>query len=256
MSVLQTGARTLDVVQLVASRGEVSVTEVAGALQISPSMAHRLLNTCLTKGFLRQDFSGGPYSVGGTLRQIADDVNRDKSMRAVLAPLLRKATRELSESCSIAVLEGRNIRFLLSEESPNLVTISTPIRRVAPAFSTAAGRALLATLDDADIEALFRDMDWETKTASEVHNPQGVHSFSDLQAELQRTRQRGWAVQAGESQVGMAAVAMALVDGAGVGVASVTVTVPQIRLHKRSDAVALVNQLRPHQQQMQKRLAR
>ena len=99
-------------------------------------------------------------------------------------------------------------------------------------------------------------MDWETKTASEVHNPQGVHSFSDLQAELQRTRQRGWAVQAGESQVGMAAVAMALVDGAGVGVASVTVTVPQIRLHKRSDAVALVNQLRPHQQQMQKRLAR
>uniref|UniRef100_UPI0037BE6A6A helix-turn-helix domain-containing protein n=1 Tax=Citricoccus sp. TaxID=1978372 RepID=UPI0037BE6A6A len=51
---LQTVDRALRLVRLVASRGEMTLTEVAGALQISVSMAHRLLRTCAEAGYLDQ----------------------------------------------------------------------------------------------------------------------------------------------------------------------------------------------------------
>src|SRR5690625_2673473 len=120
MSTLQTAQRVLEVIRLVASRGETTVSEVARTLDISPSMAHRLLSTCTQSEYLRQDFSGGPYAVGPLLRQLAHDVERDTDLNELLGPVLRTTARELLETCSLAVLEGRNIRFIMSIEGSQI----------------------------------------------------------------------------------------------------------------------------------------
>lgn len=248
MSMLQTAQRALEVVRLVAARGEITVTEVAGALHISPSMAHRLLQTCTHSGYLRQDFSGAPYKVGPLLRQVAQDVERDTDLVELLEPTLKMAAKGLLETCSLAVLEGRNIRFIVSAEGTHLVRVARPIRTVTTAHNTAAGRALLALLPVQEVHKLYRRATWSHE------GQQSITNLETLLEELERTRERGWAIQAGEAQPGLAAVAIALSNTMSQPVAALTATVPYLRLHRPTDARFLVERLQPYAEQMQRRL--
>ncbi|HRO95209.1 IclR family transcriptional regulator [Citricoccus sp.] len=246
---LQTVDRALHLLALIGSRGEMTVTEVAGVLQVSPSMAHRLLRTCADAGFLRQDARSGPYLVGPALRQVSVDVARGSTLRDLLGGTLRQATEGLLETTSLATLEGRNIRFLLTEEGGHLVRIARPIRAVTPAHATAAGRALLAGLSDEDLAARYRD------AALETVQPGTIQDWDQLVAEIAKVRNRGWAIQVGEAQPGVAALAMAVRDGSGTAVAALTVTVPYLRLNRAEDARSLARRLRPFVDQMERRLA-
>ena len=246
---LQTVDRALHLVRLVASRGEMSVTEVAGTLQDSPSMAHRLLRTCTEAGFLRQDERNGPYRVGPALHQVSADVARGSTVRTLLAGPLRQTAEGLLETSSLAALEGRTIRFLLTEEGAHLVRIARPIRTVTPAHATAAGRALLADLTDEELAARYRDAPLETV------QPGTIQDWDQLRAEIAKIRARGWAIQVGEAQPGVAALAMPVRDASGAAVVSLTVTVPYLRLHRAEDARALARRLRPYAELMEKRLA-
>jgi len=241
-------AKSLEVIRLVASRGTATVTEIAGALDISPSMAHRLLHTCTQTGYLRQDISGGSYAVGPLLRQLAQDVERDTDLVELLGPTLEMAAKGLLETCSLAVLEGRNIRFIMSIEGTHLVRVARPIRTVTTAHNTAAGRSLLTLLPIREVKTLYR----KTKRSHEEH--QSIVNLETLFEELERTRERGWAIQAGEAQPGLAAVAMALLNTVNQPVVALTVTVPYLRLHRPTDARFLIERLQPYAEQMQRRL--
>ena len=246
---LQTAERALHVVRLVASRGEMTLTEVAGALQVSPSMAHRLLRTCAEAGYLDQQLRHGPYTVGPVLRQVTADVTRGSTLPALLGGVLRQVAEGLLETTSLAVLEGRNIRFVLTEEGTHLVRIARPVRTVTPAHATAAGRAMLAGLSDDDLAARYQGRDLETV------QPGTIQDWSQLEAELTKVRNRDWAIQVGEAQPGVAALAMPIRDGFGQTVAAVTVTVPYLRLSRSEDARSLARRLRPYADQMERRLA-
>lgn len=246
---LQTVDRALQLLRTIASRGEMSLTEVSGALQISPSMAHRLLRTCTEAGYLRQDIPNGPYAVGPALHQISADVSRGSTLQVLLDKVLRQAAEGLLETTSLAVLEGRNIRFLATAEGGHLVRIARPIRTVTPAHATAAGRALLAGLSDQELEARYRGVSLETV------QPGTIQDWDQLTAEISRVRNRGWAIQIGEAQPGVAALAMPVRDGTGHTVAALTVTVPYLRLGRSDDARSLATRLRPYVEQMERRLA-
>lgn len=248
VTMLQTAERALRLVRLISSRGEMTLTEVAGALQVSPSMAHRLLRTCAEAGYLDQELRHGPYTVGPVLRQVTADVARGSTLPDLLGGALRQASEGLLETTSLAVLEGRNIRFLLTEEGTQLVRIARPVRTVTPAHATAAGRALLAGLSDDDLAARYKGAGLETV------QPGTIQDWPQLKTELKKVRNRGWAIQVGEAQPGMAALAMPLRDGFGQTVAAVTVMVPYLRLSRSDDARSLARRLRPYADQMERRL--
>ncbi|GAA1661873.1 IclR family transcriptional regulator [Citricoccus zhacaiensis] len=246
---LQTADRALRLVRLVASRGEMTLTEAAGALQISASMAHRLLRTCAEAGYLDQELRHGPYTIGPALRQITADVARGSTLPGLLGGVLRQVAEGMLETTSLAVLEGRNIRFILTEEGTHLVRIARPVRTVTPAHATAAGRALLAGLTDDDLAARYQG------AALETVQPGTIQDWAQLKAEIKKVRNRGWAIQVGEAQPGVAALAMPLRDGFGQTVAAVTVMVPYLRLSRSDDARSLAHRLRPYADQMERRLA-
>lgn len=246
---LQGVERTLRLLRLVSARGQVTLTEVAGALQVSPSMAHRLLRTCADAGYLDQALRHGPYTVGPALRQVTADVARGSSLPDLLGPALRHAADGLLETVGLAVLEGRGIRFLLTEEGTQLVRIAQPVRTVTSAHATAAGRALLAGLGDDELAALYEGVDLQTV------QPGTIQDWAQLKAEIRKVRNRGWSIQVGEAQPGLAALAMPLLDGFGQTVAAVTVMVPNLRLSSSEDARSLAARLRPYAELMERRLA-
>ena len=60
----------LRTVQILADRGTVTLSELASALDVSPSTAHRVLANCRTAGFATQHERGGAYSVGPAAHEL------------------------------------------------------------------------------------------------------------------------------------------------------------------------------------------
>lgn len=246
---LQSAARVLRVVQLLGQRGVVSLTEVAHELDISPSMAHRLLSTCCATDFARQDAAGGAYTVGPALHELALGSSHARLLRAAGASVLARAQRELGETVSIVVLEGRTVRFVETLEGEHVIKVAAPIGRTFPAHATAAGRALLACLPPDDLARRY-----PTLTLPRVPAPSQVRTWTDFEAELDRTRHRGWALQLGEADHDLMGVAFAVVDGLGEPRAAINATAPRSRYPSHEAAEALASRLAPFARSLQRRL--
>ena len=67
---IQSVERAVDVLELLGSRGECGVTEVATALDVHKSTASRLLAVLLERGLVEQSIPRGPFRLGMGLVQI------------------------------------------------------------------------------------------------------------------------------------------------------------------------------------------
>lgn len=246
---LQSAARALRVIQLLSQRGVVSLTEVARELDVSPSMAHRLLATCCATDYARQDTAGSAYTVGPALHELALGASHAGLLQAAGASVLAKAQRELGETVSIVILEGRSVRFVEALEGDGVIKVSAPIGRTFPAHATAAGRALLACLPADDLERRY-----PTLTLPKAPAASRLQTWADLEAELDSTRRRGWAVQVGEADRDLMAVAFAVVDGLGEPRAAINATAPRSRYPSPEAAAELASRLAPFARSLQRRL--
>lgn len=245
---LQSAARVLRVVQLLGQRGAVSLTEVAHELDVSPSIAHRLLATCCAADFARQETAGGAYTAGPALHELSLGSSHARTLREAGAAVLSRAQKELGETVSVVVLEGRAVRFVETLEGEGVIRVSAPIGRTFPAHATAAGRALLACLSPEDLARRY-----PTRTLPRVPSSR-VRTWSDLDAELENTRRRGWAVQIGEADRDLMAVAFAVVDGLGEPRAAINATALRIRYPSPDAVEELSSRLAPFARSLQRRL--
>jgi IclR family acetate operon transcriptional repressor len=99
-----------------------------------------------------------------------------------------------------------------------------------PAYASASGRALLAELSPARIREFYPQGRLRALTE------RTIATRRKLEAELEATRRRGYAVQRGELEADVAAIAAAVRDSRGQASFSITVAVPTFRLTERDIA--------------------
>jgi DNA-binding IclR family transcriptional regulator len=222
---ISSAAAVLALVRLLARRGSVTVTEVSRELDVAVSTAHRLLATCVREGFARQDHVGGPYTAGPALHELTLVAGSHAvSLRDAGADVLAGLREQLGETVSLAILEGRQSRFVQSLEGPQSVRVSSRLGLLLPAHSTSGGKAMLAALAPAALRERYPSQHLEGTTA------RSITGWDDLQRELGRVRGRGWATNLGETDPSVAALGAAVLLGTGEPVAAVCVAAPMSRL--------------------------
>lgn len=232
--VISSAAAALALVRLVARRGSVTVTEVSRELDVAVSTAHRLLVTCVREGFVQQDHAGGPYTPGPSLRELTLVVgSRAVSLRDAGADVLADLRDELGETVSVAILEGRNTRFVQSLEGSQSVRVSSRLGMLLPAHATSGGKAMLAALSPEALAARYPSRHLESATS------RSITEWDPLVRELARVRRRGWAVNVGETDPSVAALGAAVLLGTGEPVAAICVAAPMSRLGTAASQRAL-----------------
>jgi IclR family acetate operon transcriptional repressor len=111
-----------------------------------------------------------------------------------------------------------------SVESPQFLRIGTRTGSVLPAFAAAGGRSILAFRSADEIRKMYPG------TRLPKLGPATVASRAELLAELERTRERGYALQREEMDVGVSAIAAAITDGRNNTNFAVCVAMPSTRL--------------------------
>ncbi len=201
-----------------------SVKEGASILGLAPSTVHRLLATLLGRGFVSQDPASRRYRAGPALLDIALGALQGIDVRRAARAHLEALTAEVRETVNLIVLNGARIRFIDSIEGPEAVRVSSRTGTVLPAHCTAGGKVLLASLDGSQLRALFPARRLVGLTAKSITDR------DVLEAELERTRARGYATSFEQSTVGLSAVAVPIVDAGGLVIAAIGVSAPAARL--------------------------
>lgn len=181
--------------------GAMGLADLARVSGLAPATIHRLMQTVVELGYARQLHSR-QYALGPRLAGLADSAQAVLGMSAL--PLLRQLAAELGESANLAALDGREVIYVAHAPGTHSMRIFTEAGKRAAAHSTAAGKAILAGLDDGVVDALFEAEGLTAQTANSITTP------SLLKRELLVVRNRGYALDEQEQEIGVRCVAVAV----------------------------------------------
>jgi IclR family transcriptional regulator, acetate operon repressor len=209
--------------QLVAERQALRVSEAADLLGVARSTAHRLLSALRRRDFLMQDKPNGVYRPGPALHAIGMAAISRIDIRRIAQPVLEQLRDQTRETSSLAILEGTMSRFIECFEGLSAVRVGSRTGIVRYAHASAIGKAMLAALPDAELSRRYPDEELPAAT------PSSITTRHQLMLELAQVRRQGFALNWEESSDGVSAVAVALLDPSGSPLAAVSVAMPSMR---------------------------
>jgi len=221
--VSQTLARGLTLLELIADGREgVAVRELALAMGLPRSIVQRLLYTLEAQGFLQRHPSQVGYRLAIKLWSLGCAAVRGLNLREVARPFLEDLARKTNEMVKIGVLDGHDVVYLDGVDCPQAVRAYVPVGGRLPAHSIATGKAILAFLPAANLSALVASLGGANGKAS--------LDAQALAKDLSQVRKLGYAINRGERDQDVGAIAAPLFDAEGAAVGSIGIILPAHRL--------------------------
>ena len=202
----------------------IRVNQVARDMGLSRSTVHRMLATLSHHQFVEQDEHSRAYLPGPALVDIGLSVVSNIDIRVISHSALVDLRDQTGETAHLGVMRGAaSVLFLDSVESDRMVRTGSRTGRILPAHATATGKALLAERTDDEVAALYPSGVLESPT------PRSLTTVEELLDQLAEVRRLGYAVNHGESEDDVAAVAAAVRDKRGHVRGALVVTAPLSR---------------------------
>ncbi|WP_407687879.1 IclR family transcriptional regulator [Mycobacterium sp. HUMS_1102779] len=223
----------LKLLLLLGERPQIRLSEATRYLGVASSTAHRLLAMLAYRGFVRQDPATKAYLPGPSLTGVAFAIFGRIDIQGAATPIMRGLSDQLGETIHVGMLDGAAVRFVAAVEGPAAVRVASRLGRTMPAHCTSTGKAMLAQLPQPELRQLLPRERLERITS------RSIGDRAELEAELSRIRDRGYAVNREESEEGVASVAVPIPTRAPGLRLALNAAAPQHRLDSaRYPAVA------------------
>jgi IclR family acetate operon transcriptional repressor len=202
---VQSVQRALDLLEVVArSGGQLAIGEIATASQLPLPTIHRLLRTLVDRGYMRQ-LPDRRYALG--FRLVPLGLATSAMVGPHVQPVLEGLVDELGETANLAILSGDHAEYVAQVPSRHAMRMFTEVGRRVQLHSTGVGKALLAQLDDARVDAIVGRRGLPTYT------PHTLATARDLQQALAEVREQGYAIDEQEQEIGVRCVAVPVAAG-------------------------------------------
>jgi IclR family acetate operon transcriptional repressor len=202
---VQSAERLLDVLEAVAaSTHGLRAGEIAAALGLPFSTAHRLATLAARRGYLRMDTDTRRYHLGPTLLRLRGGRAGPASLEEAARPLVQRLAAELGETACFAMYDvaGEPAALVLCSARPRAVLCAFwPPGMRLPLHATAPGKVLLAFgPPERAAEVIQRGL--VRCTERTLTDPQA------LAEELRQVRAQGYATEVDEYEQGLAGLAV------------------------------------------------
>lgn len=226
---LHRGLRVLELLAEQAGDSGLGVSEVAAAAGLDKATALRLLQTLGTLGYAYRDPETKAYRLTGKLLGLSESFRSNLEVPRRIRPFLTRLRDETGQTVHFGVREGNRVVYILKLESNSPVLIASAIGQSMPVNTTSLGKAMLAAMSDAEYERVLAELDFERRTERSFTDPRAFRQ------EIDRTRERGFAVDDRENESSITCVGSALVDGTGAVVGAISVAGPSYVIESRVD---------------------
>jgi IclR family transcriptional regulator, KDG regulon repressor len=233
--------RALDLLDVLAGERAVSLTEASRRAGVNKVTAFRILANFEQRGYVEREPLSGHYRLGLRLLQLGTLLGKRLDLRTVARPHLEALRQALGETVNLALPGTRGIVYIDILECAHDLRMAATVGAEDGYHCTALGKAMLAAWPEGEREALLRRVRLRRKTG---------HTRTDrraLRRELGVTRERGYAVDDEENEVGARCVGAAVLDAGGRVVGGISVSGPASRLTAESVPAAAREVLRAAQ---------
>lgn len=224
--------RAMRIIDLLSDEGQpgLGITEIAARAEIPKSTTALLCNVLEEEGLVRRH--DGRYLLGRRLLTLGGDYLATVDQLGDFYDEVRRQPAMSRYSARLAMLDGTDVIYLARYEVGRIRRVSGSVGDRFPASVTATGKAILATMSPDVVADRFRSVDFPVFTAK------SIQSIPELLQDLEATRQRGYAMDDEETNLGQVCFGMAVRNGEDDEAhLAVSTTLPADYAHRNPEAV-------------------
>jgi DNA-binding IclR family transcriptional regulator len=221
--------KALSVLEAVSDQPQpVGLPDLAARLGLPRQTVHRVLGQLEALKLIIRDRSRERYSVGPRLSKLAFVTLRSLNQSAPVRLILQDLVDDIGESCNVGVLDDLEYVFLQLIECKWPLRLHQEVGTRIAAHTVSGGKLLLAYLDPVLSRSRVKTRKLKAATANTLT------SLPDLEAEFERIRAAGYALNNQERIEGVVGVAVPVFDPDGNVLASVGMHGPLSRISMKT----------------------
>jgi DNA-binding IclR family transcriptional regulator len=203
---------------------ELGVTELAERLGLHKSTVHRFMVNLNAAGLVERNPRTGRYRLGLRIFELGGLVMQQMNLWDEALPFLEGLVHDTGETGHLAVLDGGEAIYIERVEARRALRVPSAIGRGYPAHATNLGKVLLADLPPERVEQIVAERGLAAFTPHTITDPEA------LEAELERIRALGYAVDNEEYDEGLRCIGAPVRDHSGHVVAALGIGGPVTRI--------------------------
>ncbi len=221
---IQSVARALDILEVLAESKEKTLGELAAAANLHINTARGLTATLMERGYVKQDGERGRYSLGASVIQLGSGLDEVRALEGEMLPLLQELHRQSGEEtvyCSR--IAGRELIPVAEINGRHALTVRQEPYSTQQIHALAQGKVAMAGWSDGLIRSYIASQGLPKLGPNTITDPEAFF------AEIDTVRREGIAYSIDEKGPGLGGVAVPLHNDRGHAVATLAFGVPMVR---------------------------
>jgi DNA-binding IclR family transcriptional regulator len=202
---------------------ECGTSELGRRVGLSKSTVHRLAATLVEAGWLDRNPATDKFRLGLRLFELGSVVAAQLEVRQCALPLMEDLMQRVGETVHLAILEGDALVYVAKVESRHAIRLFSRVGQQGPIHATGVGKVLLAYAPPNVVQRVLAG-------PLPAYTPRTLADPARLCSSLDAIRERGYAINQEESELGLVSVAAPIRDHAGEVVAALSAAGPSQRL--------------------------
>jgi IclR family pca regulon transcriptional regulator len=191
---------------------------IAARTGLSRAAVRRLVLTLQHLGYVRP--YGREYALSPRVLELGFGCLASLQLTDLAQPLVEQLAQRVNHSCSIAVLDGQSIVYVLRVPVRHVMTVALGVGARLPAYAASMGRVLLAGLPSTSLDA------WLGECRPTRLTPHTVTDLRRLKRIVAEVRAQGYAYVEQELELGLCSLAVPVRDRDGKVIAALNASLP------------------------------
>lgn len=222
---IQVADRLFQVLETLAVTGPMALMDLSRTLDLNKSTMHRLLTSLTYLGYVKQDEETGKYSLSFKILSLANHFMEKMDILDTVRPMLRRLSVETGETVHFVQQEGLDAVYICKEESTqNSVRMVSKVGSRIPLYCSGVGKAILADLSEKKARQIWEESDKKALT------PYTIIDDDLFFARLASIREKGYALDDEENELGVRCVAVCLPHFSGETRCAISISAPVNRM--------------------------
>ncbi|MCW2739049.1 IclR family transcriptional regulator [Nocardioides sp.] len=203
------------------------IGEIAKFLDVHHSTALRLLHSMRKYDFV-YELPNHQYRLGAAVFRLGFRALEALDLRSIAHPFMVELNDETSETVHLGVLEHGDVVYIDKVEAKHSVRMHSRIGAIAPLHCTGVAKGILAFMPPEQRSELLHGQELARRT------PKTIIDLDQLEADLNTARERGFARDDEENEVGIHCVSAPIFNGFGEVEGAISLSTPTSRVDEKT----------------------
>ena len=220
---IQSVVRALTIIEKIAERNGVGVTELAREMDLSKSTVFGLLKTIEAMGYIFNSEKGGEYHLTYKIKSLANEGIKNDAIIEFAKPYLEEIAKKYEETLHFVIATENEVFYLEKIESTKSIRVYSGVGSSMPLHCTGVGKSILATRDNSEIYKYSKE------NGLKQYTEHTITDFDKLIEDINLTRERGYAIDDRENQDELYCLGVSIRNKQGIGMFAISLSLPYFR---------------------------